>query len=425
MNKIFVVCLFLSLALGLKGQGVLFFDSSFDEAVSEAKKQNKMLFIDVYADWCEPCKILSEKVFPLEEVGSYFRSKFVCYKMNADSQENKEFIKKYEIKGLPTLLFMDAFGNIVKQHTGLANPYYLIRIARLATGDQETPEEMYNRYKKGKKDLSVLQSILLDAPYFMPGLNGVNREKWTHRLKTIYKDYLKNKSLGEMINKKDFNLLTLFHDRMEKKDEIVDFMISHFNDYSELVDTLSVAKYITAMHSNCVIGLARIGDKDYPEILKRMREDMRSVYAVVFPDLESYYSMYNIIADANYALYYQKDTHKYIKLMNDFLQLQSDPKVDDYAMAVETLFNGLKGNLNKEGYEKSLLWLNDALKCDVNLNTQAGIVMTMGDCFLGLENRQKAKESYNQAYMLTLKMDDKRYAIQIQKRLKQKLIQLD
>ena len=51
--------------------------------------------------------------------------------------------------------------------------------------------------------------------------------------------------------------------------------------------------------------------------------------------------------------------------------------------------------------------------------------MTVGDCFWALGNKEKAKESYNQAYMLTLKSKNQQFVIQMQQVLKQKLSQLE
>ena len=57
--------------------------------------------------------------------------------------------------------------------------------------------------------------------------------------------------------------------------------------------------------------------------------------------------MYRIVADANYTVYSEKNVANYIKLMDSYLDLSEKPQPNDYAMAVETLFNGLKGKLSK------------------------------------------------------------------------------
>ena len=401
--RIFFVIYFWICVTGLaQGQGIKFFQGSFGEALDDAKKQDKLLFVDVYADWCGPCKMMSEQIFSLKEVGEYFNERFICYQLNTEFTENKNIVQKYQIQGLPTLLFLTPNGQVVAQYLGVANSDFLLRLGQVATKEQKTPDELYNMYRKNKKDFSIHQMILTDAPYFMSEIG-----------------------LEQMINQKDFNILTMFHDQMETGDVIFDFMVNHWSQYVAVVDSLSVGQYLTALHSNYIIELARRGKQDYRKILERMQGDMRPIYALLVPDVDKYSNMYRIVADANYTVYSEKNVANYIKLMDSYLDLSEKPQPNDYAMAVETLFNGLKGKLSKEGYEKCLVWLDIALKFDIPENMQVGMVMTVGDCFWALGNKEKAKESYNQAYMLTLKSKNQQFVIQMQQVLKQKLSQLE
>ena len=65
-------------------QGITFFKGSFNEALAEAKKQNKPLFVDFYATWCVPCKRMAKEVFTLPEVGEYFNSRFISLQIDAE-----------------------------------------------------------------------------------------------------------------------------------------------------------------------------------------------------------------------------------------------------------------------------------------------------------------------------------------------------
>ncbi|MBW6479654.1 MAG: thioredoxin family protein [Bacteroidales bacterium] len=41
-----------------KNEGMVFFTGTWDEALAQAKKENKLIFLDIYASWCAPCKML-------------------------------------------------------------------------------------------------------------------------------------------------------------------------------------------------------------------------------------------------------------------------------------------------------------------------------------------------------------------------------
>ncbi len=86
--------------------------SDFDAEVLQAKTP---VVVDFYADWCGPCKVLGPIVENLAtEQGD--RVKFV--KVNVDNA--KELSQKYEIEGIPTLLFFKD-GKVADRVVGLVS----------------------------------------------------------------------------------------------------------------------------------------------------------------------------------------------------------------------------------------------------------------------------------------------------------------
>lgn len=77
----------------------------------EKEIQNEhFVMVDCWAPWCPPCRMLSPI---LEDIHQQFGLKIV--KVNAD--ENDDFISKFQVLGLPTLLlFQD--GQLVDRITG-------------------------------------------------------------------------------------------------------------------------------------------------------------------------------------------------------------------------------------------------------------------------------------------------------------------
>ena len=68
-------------------------------------KGNKPAIIDLYADWCGPCK----KVSPiLKELAGEYKNDIVIYKINVDNE--KELAAAFGIQSIPTLLFIPAKG---------------------------------------------------------------------------------------------------------------------------------------------------------------------------------------------------------------------------------------------------------------------------------------------------------------------------
>ena len=60
---------------------------SYDEAFEKAKKAPKLIFVDLYADWCVPCRIMEANVYSDPTVASLLNTRFYSVKLNADSQD--------------------------------------------------------------------------------------------------------------------------------------------------------------------------------------------------------------------------------------------------------------------------------------------------------------------------------------------------
>lgn len=162
MKKMFVLWTFLLTGILGNAQGIQFWKGNFDDAVQEAKRQNKLIFVDFYTVWCGPCKSLAKNVFPQEEVGRYFNEKFICCQLDAE-KEGRELARKYEVSAYPTLLFINADGDVVARMTGAVSAEDLIAGGKNALLEKDNPNNMVNlrkRYEAGERDEAFLKSYL-------------------------------------------------------------------------------------------------------------------------------------------------------------------------------------------------------------------------------------------------------------------------
>ncbi len=88
--------------------------------LDQAGLEGKLVFIDLYATWCAPCRLMEEQVFTDKELAAYFNEHFISYRVNVEQGNGTNLATIFEVKVLPTLLFLDEKGNILVRKEGAA-----------------------------------------------------------------------------------------------------------------------------------------------------------------------------------------------------------------------------------------------------------------------------------------------------------------
>ena len=91
---------------------------SFDEGYNKAVKEDKIILIDAYTDWCGWCKVMDKKTYTQASVIEYLNENFVCVKLNPEVEKEYKFADKTmrssellqylghgKVTGYPTTIF--------------------------------------------------------------------------------------------------------------------------------------------------------------------------------------------------------------------------------------------------------------------------------------------------------------------------------
>lgn len=117
---------------GNSKDGIKFFEGTWREAINKAQQEHKPIFLDIYATWCGPCKMLKKKTFSNKEVGSYFNAKYINLSVNGETGEGEMLANRFRITGYPTLIILDENGNVVTTSVGYLPPDDLLAFAQQA-----------------------------------------------------------------------------------------------------------------------------------------------------------------------------------------------------------------------------------------------------------------------------------------------------
>jgi len=153
-------------------QGIKFEDTNFATVLAKAKKENKLVFIDAYASWCGPCKLMVKNIFPLKTVGDYYNSHFVSAKIDMEKGEGIDLAKKYNVKAFPTYLFVDGNGEVVHRTLGYVEENDFIQFAKDAGDPSKRLNTLKQNFENGEKDPEFLKNLAGLTLYSDPEFSG-------------------------------------------------------------------------------------------------------------------------------------------------------------------------------------------------------------------------------------------------------------
>jgi thioredoxin:protein disulfide reductase len=113
-----ILATFLVATMAMQGPGVTWKPYA-EETLKEAQNLKRPVIIDFYATWCTPCRELEEVTFHQPDVVRLAEKNFTMVKVDVTKGGNpyyEELLRKYSVKGVPTIVFLDAEG---KERTDL------------------------------------------------------------------------------------------------------------------------------------------------------------------------------------------------------------------------------------------------------------------------------------------------------------------
>ena len=173
MKKLFIIIVLQIVGFNqLQAQNIEWI--SLAQAMEAQKKEPKKIFMDVYTDWCGPCKLLDKNTFQNPDVSRYIREHYYAVKFNAEGREKINFFEKtftnpnfdpnrrgrnathqftqfLGVKGYPTMVFFSENGDPIMPVVGYYKPQQLeLFLKMIKQGDYQVfskPEDFEN-YRK-------------------------------------------------------------------------------------------------------------------------------------------------------------------------------------------------------------------------------------------------------------------------------------
>lgn len=151
---------------------------TIEEAIELQKTAPKKIIMDVYTNWCGPCKMLDKNTFQNEDVANYINEHYYAVKFNGEGNSSvtykdqsfgnpgynpskansrnsaHEFARYLKVNAYPTMVFFDEQANYITPVTGYLKPQQLELYLKLFKSDKHkemTTQEKFNEYYKAFK----------------------------------------------------------------------------------------------------------------------------------------------------------------------------------------------------------------------------------------------------------------------------------
>ena len=111
-----------------------------------AFKNNKPTFLEFYAEWCEVCKEIAPKVSVLKEE---YENDVNFVFLNVDNQKWNNYIRKFEVNGIPQVNLFDRKGNLVSTFIGKQEDLKIKDSIEQLKKEAKSYEEIFNNEFSG------------------------------------------------------------------------------------------------------------------------------------------------------------------------------------------------------------------------------------------------------------------------------------
>ena len=355
----------------LSAQGIEFSKADWNGILAQAKKENKIVFVDAYTTWCGPCKKMAREVFPQPRVGEFYNANFVNAKIDMERGEGPQLAAKYEVSAYPTYLFVSPDGELLHKNLGYLPAPKFIDVGKAAIDPKRQSAKLAMLFAAGDRSPELLRSYAVashengDRKYVMLALKYLDTQK-------------------DWGTPENMEFLMKYADNFD--DQPMQYLLTNRDKFNE-----AFGKEIVDKHLKMSIVKKLYGGSGKPLTL----EDVDATYQKTFPEEADRLSMEFRMS------YYERaqDLPKFTQAVESYMDKYGSAdwqQLNSYAWAFYELVE------DKTKLEKALNWALTSVGIDSNFyntDTVAALYYKLGDqknakeyAFKAIKHAQEAGE---------------------------------
>ena len=111
------------LVVGASAFAAVDWEQDYDLGLAKAKKDKKLVMVDLYTDWCGWCKKLDKDTYANKDVADKLTKDFVAVKVNPEkSLKGSKLAQQFGTRGFPHIVFVSAEGAKLSEIGGYLPP---------------------------------------------------------------------------------------------------------------------------------------------------------------------------------------------------------------------------------------------------------------------------------------------------------------
>lgn len=338
-------------------------------------------------------------ILPDTEVGNFCKENFVCFKAKLEERKGAIVCGKFNVRGYPTLLFLDSNGKELSRMAGSPpDAVFFINLAKKALGTGVSFEQMLAKYQAGERDIDFIRDFISSTHV---QLNSVSKNKIPEiqkLLNNLIAWYFYIKRPRETVNKKDFAIISAFFDQGYNRNPFVEYIYNNYEAYRKIIPEDKLNSFIVRCNNISIHNSYSLCNLNWKAYLEDIKGRLAPAYG---KETENSYCIMKYVAEGSYALHTKKDIDSYMyweAKTREYCKKIGDFKVMQYGAAASNIHHIARDIITPKQCKAVIKMLKEGVKLDpkvIMLHT------CLGDFYLLLKDIKNAKKSFDKVLELS------------------------
>jgi len=260
MKKIVLSALILGVFAFLTAGQVNFIEVTTLEEMEEAKKkasdQMLMMYVDVYATWCGPCKMMDSEVYTDQVVAEYMNANFVNVRMDGETDYGRKYVVEQKLEGYPSMFIFSDDGDPVSRIVGFTAAQELVISLKSTMESYKVVKEYKAKYERGTLEVGEFSEYIT-----------VVREMGNQEESEILAAEYMERIIDPKLSNNDIRVVAFYMD-------LEDAWWPAFSSDQERLKNVLTGDYMLAMEKIYNNTLVKAVDHDNIELISRMANEL-------------------------------------------------------------------------------------------------------------------------------------------------------